>query len=207
MRLKREDKHKIISMLCVSAFPRKLFDDTVRPAIEWIESTVPFQQAVKIYENYPEYTAGVNVIVFSSKLTAPGWMTFRQFQAETSCDYAERVSTKYTYSCWNPITIDLTQQDIAIENLFSEPYSIKGSAVEDLFTPIVKLIRLRIGFEEILHALFQSTDSLGKILAVIPELQPMFPDEKPIRISETEKKFLAPDGLDFVRNRLKDISF
>ena len=44
---------------------------------------------------------------------------------------------------------------------------------------------------------------LGKLLSLIPYLQTMFPEEKIINVSETEKKLTTPEELAFINRRLE----
>ena len=97
-----------------------------------------------------------------------------------------------------------TDGRLFVQGLFSleEIEVLEGSALYNVAKDLLNLIRTVLSVQKTLERVLSSTDSLGKILTLIPALQTTFPDEKPMKVTESEKLLTMPEELEFVNSRL-----
>ena len=217
MRLKRDDKTKLLYAMLRAIFPPAMFTEAVAPVLEFIENSAPFQMAARILREYPDFTLEYNAIEFSVEYRGysfyhygtPGneYITCRNMRFPTSVPYAgKRITSKGMTSYLTGICFNIrTDGRLFVQGLFSleETEVMEGSALHNAAKDILSLIRTVLAVEKTLERVLSSTDSLGKILTLIPALQATFPDEKPVKITESEKLLTMPEELGFVNQRLK----
>lgn len=134
------------------------------------------------------------------------YFSCRNMRFPTSVPYAgKRVTSKGMTSYLTGICFNLrTDGRLFVQGLFSleETEVEEGSALHNAAKDILNLIRTVLSVQKTLERVLSSTDSLGKIITLIPALQSTFPDEKPIKITESEKLLTMPEELEFVNSRL-----
>ena len=216
MRLKRDDKSKLLYAMLRAIFPAEMFTEAVAPVLEFIENSAPFQMAARVLREYPDFTMEYNAIEFSAEYKgysfyrygSPSneYFTYRNMRFPTSVPYAgKRVTSKGMTSYLSGICFNIrTDGRLFVQGLFSleETEAMEGSALHNAAKDILSLIRTVLAVEKTLEQVLSSTDSLGKILTLIPALQTTFPDEKPMKITESEKLLTMPEELEFVNARL-----
>ena len=125
----------------------------------------------------------------------------------TSVPYAgKRVTSKGMTSYLTGICFNIrTDGRLYVQGLFSleEVEVEEGSALHNAAKDLLSLINTVLAVQKTLERVLSSTDSLGKILTLIPALQVTFPDEKPMKVTESEKLLTMPEELGFVNARLK----
>ena len=207
MRLTKDTKAKVIRKLCALALPEHQFLEDAKQVVEYVEKTIPFQRAVKALADYPEYVAKRNTVTFSLWVEMGRMYTERSITAYTSVPYAGRFSGKETgYLRYASEIIFHVSRDgvITVTGMFDDETEVSDE-LSDLTRPLFQKLIARADFEKGLHELFYATDSLGKILAVLTPLKKVFPDEKVYKLTDTEKKLLMPNGLEFVLKRLENL--
>ena len=217
MRLKRDDKTKLLYAMLRAIFPPKLFTEAAAPVLEFIENSAPFQMAARILREYPDFTMEYNAIEFSAEYRGYSfyrngtpdneYLTCRNMRFPTSVPYAgKRVTSKGMTSYLTGICFNIrTDGRLYVQGLFSleEVEVEEGSALHNAAKDLLSLINTVLAVQKTLERVLSSTDSLGKILTLIPALQITFPDEKPMKVTESEKLLTMPEELGFVNARLK----
>ena len=198
-------------------FPPKLFTEAAAPVLEFIENSAPFQMAARILREYPDFTMEYNAIEFSAEYRGYSfyrngtpdneYLTCRNMRFPTSVPYAgKRVTSKGMTSYLTGICFNIrTDGRLYVQGLFSleEVEVEEGSALHNAAKDLLSLINTVLAVQKTLERVLSSTDSLGKILTLIPALQVTFPDEKPMKVTESEKLLTMPEELGFVNARLK----
>lgn len=217
MRLKRDDKSKLLYAMLRATFPPEMFTEAAAPVLEFIENSAPFQMAARILREYPDFTMEYNAIEFSAEYkgysfyhygtTSNEYITCRNMRFPTSVPYAgKRVTSKGMTSYLTGICFSIrTDGRLFVQGLFSleETEVMEGSALHNAAKDILSLIRTVLSVQKTLERVLSSTDSLGKIITLIPALQSTFPDEKPIKVTESEKLLTMPEELEFVNSKLE----
>ena len=217
MRLKRDDKAKLLYAMMRAVFTPAMFTEAVAPVLEFIENSAPFQMAVRVLREYPDFTMKYNAIEFSAEYKgysfyrygAPSneYFSCRNMRFPTSVPYAgKRVTSKGMTSYLTGICFNIrTDGSLFVQGLFSleETEIEEGSALHNAAKDILSLINTVMAVQKTLERVLSSTDSLGKIITLIPALQSTFPDEKPIKVTESEKLLTMPEELKFVNSRLE----
>ena len=216
MRLKRDDKSKLLYAMLRAIFPLVLFTEAAAPVLEFIENSAPFQMAARVLREYPDFTLEYKAIEFSAdykgysfyRYGTPSneYFTCRNMRFPTSVPYAgKRVTSKGMTSYLSGICFNIRSDGrLFVQGLFSleETEVNEGSALHNAAKDILSLINTVMAVQKMLDRVLSSTDSLGKIITLIPALQPTFPDEKPIKITESEKLLTMSEELEFVNSRL-----
>ena len=216
MRLKRDDKSKLLYAMLRAIFPPAMFTEAATPMLEFIENSTPFQMAARVLREYPDFTLEYKAIEFSAEYKgysfyrygAPSneYFSCRNMRFPTSVPYAgKRVTSKGMTSYLTGICFNIrTDGRLFVQGLFSleETEVEEGSALHNAAKDILSLIRTVLSVQKTLERVLSSTDSLGKIITLIPALQPTFPDEKPMKVTESEKLLTMPEELEFVNSRL-----
>lgn len=198
-------------------FPPKLFTEAAAPVLEFIENSAPFQMAARILREYPDFTMEYNAIEFSAEYRGYSfyrngtpdneYLTCRNMRFPTSVPYAgKRVTSKGMTSYLTGICFNIrTDGRLYVQGLFSleEVEVEEGSALHNAAKDLLSLINTVLAVQKTLERVLSSTDSLGKILTLIPALQVTFPGEKPMKVTESEKLLTMPEELGFVNQRLK----
>lgn len=216
MRLKRDDKSKLLYAMLRAIFPPAMFTEAATPVLEFIENSMPFQMAARVLREYADYTMEYNAIEFSAEYkgysfyrygtTSSEYFTCRNMRFPTSVPYAgKRVTSKGMTSYLTGICFNIrTDGRLFVQGLFSreETEVEEGSALHNAAKDILDLIRTVLSVQKTLERVLSSTDSLGKILTLIPALQSTFPDEKLMKVTDSEKLLTMPEELEFVNSRL-----
>lgn len=216
MRLKRDDKAKLLYAMLRAIFPAKMFTEAAAPVLEFIENSAPFQMAARVLREFPDFTLEYKAIEFSAeykgysfyhyRTPSNEYYTCRNMRFPTSVPYAgKRVTSKGMTSYLTGICFNIrTDGRLFVQGLFSleEIEVMEGSALYNAAKDLLNLIRTVLSVQKTLERVLSSTDSLGKIITLIPALQTTFPDEKPIKITESERLLTMPEELEFVNSRL-----
>lgn len=204
MRLTREIKQKIQRELTDIAFPAGPIQDAGMPIVEYMEKTIPFQKAVKALNDYPDFVHSKDMVHFVVGYHVFRYMSRREAIFHTSKPYAAKVDNEDRYGIVRPITFSIDDDDIKVAGLYNRETALHID--DDLMIigrPLFDMLLQRVDFEEIVENTLSTTTSLGKLISLIPVIQTLFPDEKPLKITDTEKRLSTPEELAFVNRRLE----
>ena len=204
MRLTKDAKAKLKRDIIGDAYPSHLFFEAGDPVVDYLEKTLPFQEAVTVLKTYPSYVKREDSVKFVVKYTGYRYVFFREAYVSTSMPYAARIGNDGYFSAGQPITFSIDGDEVTLVGFYDKETVLHpDDKAYEIGAPMFDLMRERIAFEEAIEKTLSSTDSLGKLLSLIPYLQTMFPEEKIINVSETEKKLTTPEELAFINRRLE----